>query len=47
MVPKVYLYDGTMKAIIKEDMVGHSMMRTALLNHEIFLFSQTRLQHSW
>lgn len=35
-VPKVYLYDGTMKAIIEEDMVGHSMMRTALLNHEIF-----------
>lgn len=35
-VPKVYLYDSVMKAIIEEDMVGHSMMRTALLNHEIF-----------
>lgn len=35
-VPKVYLYDPVMKAMIEEDMVGHSMMRTALLNHEIF-----------
>lgn len=36
LVPKVYLYDGTMCAMIMEDMVGHSMMRTALVNHEIF-----------
>lgn len=35
-VPKVYLYDGVMKTIIEEDMINHSMMRTALLNHEIF-----------
>ena len=35
-VPKVYLYDTVMKTIIEEDMVGHTMMRTALLNHEIF-----------
>ncbi|MCU6760867.1 Methylthioribose kinase [uncultured Roseburia sp.] len=35
-VPKVYLYDSIMKTIIEEDMVGHTMMRTALLNHEIF-----------
>ena len=35
-VPKVYLYDPIMKAMIEEDMIHHSMMRTALLNHEIF-----------
>lgn len=40
-VPRVFLYDGVMKAIIEEDMVGHTMMRTALLNHEIFpLFAE-------
>lgn len=36
LVPKVYLYDGVMCAMIMEDMVGHSMMRSALINHEIF-----------
>lgn len=35
-VPKVYLYDSVMKAMIEEDMVGHSMMRSALLAHETF-----------
>ncbi|WP_367566046.1 S-methyl-5-thioribose kinase [Lacrimispora sp.] len=36
LVPKVYLYDGTMCAMIMEDMTGHTMMRTALLKHEIY-----------
>ncbi|MFT4105759.1 MAG: S-methyl-5-thioribose kinase [Lacrimispora sp.] len=36
LVPKVYLYDGTMCAMIMEDMIGHTMMRTALLKHEIY-----------
>ncbi len=36
LVPKIYLYDGVMCAMIMEDMVGHSMMRSALINHEIF-----------
>ena len=36
LVPEIYLYDGTMCAMIMEDMVGHAMMRTALMNHEIF-----------
>ena len=36
LVPEVYLYDGVMCAMLMEDMVGHSMMRTALINHEIF-----------
>lgn len=36
LVPEVYLYDGTMCAMIMEDMVGHKMMRTALMDHEIF-----------
>ena len=36
MAPKVYLYDDIMCAEIMEDMTGHKMMRTALINHEIF-----------
>ncbi|KZL89035.1 S-methyl-5-thioribose kinase [Clostridium magnum] len=36
LVPKVYLYDGVMCAIIMEDMIGHTMMRTGLMNHEIY-----------
>ncbi len=36
LVPKVYLYDGTMCAMAMEDMTGHTMMRTALLKHEIY-----------
>ena len=35
-VPKVYLYDGVMCAMIMEDMVGHTMMRTGLIHHEIY-----------
>lgn len=36
LVPKVYLYDGDMCAILMEDMVGHTMMRTALLAHNVY-----------
>lgn len=36
LVPKVYLYDGTMCAMLMEDMTGHTMMRTGLINHEIY-----------
>ena len=36
LVPKVYLYDGVMCAMIMEDMVGHTMMRTGLIHHEIY-----------
>lgn len=35
-VPKVYLYDEVMAVIIMEDMINHQMMRTALINHQIF-----------
>lgn len=41
LVPKVYLYDSVMCAIIMEDMINHTMMRTAIMKHEIFpLFSE-------
>ncbi|HIW21756.1 MAG TPA: S-methyl-5-thioribose kinase [Candidatus Dorea intestinavium] len=36
LVPKVYLYDEVMCAMIMQDMVGHTMMRTGLMNHEIY-----------
>lgn len=36
LVPKVYLYDEVMCAIIMEDMIGHTTMRTGLINHEIY-----------
>lgn len=36
LVPKVYLYDGTMCAMVMEDMIGHTMMRTGLLKHETY-----------
>ncbi|WP_313186244.1 S-methyl-5-thioribose kinase [Lacrimispora sp.] len=36
LVPKVYLYDGTMCAMVMEDMIGHTMMRTGLLEHETY-----------
>lgn len=36
LVPKIYLYDGTMCAMIMQDMIGHTMMRTGLLNHEVY-----------
>lgn len=41
LVPEVYLYDSVMCAMSMEDMVGHSMMRTALIQHKIFpLFAE-------
>ena len=36
LVPEVYLYDGVMCAMIMEDMVGHTMMRTGLIHHEVY-----------
>ncbi len=36
LVPKVYSYDPVMCAILMEDMTGHTMMRTALISHEIY-----------
>lgn len=36
LVPKVYLYDDVMCAILMEDMTGYTMMRTALLQHQTF-----------
>lgn len=36
LVPKVYLYDGTMCAMVMEDMIDHTMMRTGLLKHETY-----------
>ncbi len=36
LVPEIFLYDEVMCAMIMEDMVGHTMMRTGLLNHEIY-----------
>ena len=36
LVPTVYLYDEVMCAMIMEDMVGHTIMRSALMNHEKF-----------
>lgn len=41
LVPKVYLYDSTMCAMLMEDMLGHTMMRTGLINHETYpLFAE-------
>ena len=36
LVPEVYLYDGVMCAMIMEDMTGHTMMRTGLIEHHIY-----------
>ena len=36
LVPEVYLYDGVMCAMIMEDMIGHTMMRTGLIEHHIY-----------
>lgn len=36
LVPKVYLYDEVMCAIIMEDMIGHEMMRTGLIKHHTY-----------
>lgn len=35
-VPHVYLYDDVMSAVIMEDMIHHTMMRTGLIRHEIY-----------
>ena len=35
-VPEVYLYDPVMCAMAMEEMIGHEMMRTALMDHKIF-----------
>lgn len=41
LVPEVYLYDSVMCCMLMEDMVGHTMMRTGLINHETYpLFSE-------
>lgn len=41
LVPRIYLYDPIMCAIIMEDMISHAMMRTELMQHKIFpLFSE-------
>ncbi|MDO4764849.1 MAG: S-methyl-5-thioribose kinase [Eubacteriales bacterium] len=36
LVPEVFLYDGVMCAVLMEDMIGHTMMRTALMQHKIY-----------
>jgi 5-methylthioribose kinase len=36
LVPEVYLYDTVMCAMIMEDMVNHTMMRTGLTEHKTF-----------
>jgi 5-methylthioribose kinase len=41
LVPEVYLYDQVMCAMVMEDMIGHTIMRKALMNHEKFpLFAE-------
>ncbi len=35
-VPKIYLYDPVMCAMIMEDMIGHTMMRDGLIAHETY-----------
>lgn len=35
-VPEIYTYDTTMSACIMEDLSDHTLMRKALMNHEIF-----------
>lgn len=41
LVPEVYLYDNTMCVLVMQDMIGHTLMRTALMEHQIFpLFSE-------
>ncbi len=36
LVPEVYLYDEVMCAMMMEDMVGHTMMRTGLMQHKTY-----------
>ncbi|MDD3142505.1 MAG: S-methyl-5-thioribose kinase, partial [Lachnospiraceae bacterium] len=41
LVPEVYMYDATMCAMLMQDMIGHTMMRTGLINHETYpLFAE-------
>ncbi|HHK5615603.1 TPA: S-methyl-5-thioribose kinase [Bacillus paranthracis] len=36
LVPKVYLFDSVMNCCVMEDLSDHTILRTALINHEIF-----------
>ncbi|WP_369901266.1 S-methyl-5-thioribose kinase [Bacillus manliponensis] len=36
LVPQVYLYDDVMNCCVMEDLSDHTILRTALLHHEIF-----------
>ncbi|MDO5558016.1 MAG: S-methyl-5-thioribose kinase [Oscillospiraceae bacterium] len=36
LVPEVYLYDSVMCCMLMQDMTGHYMMRSALLDHKTF-----------
>ncbi|MDR4162613.1 S-methyl-5-thioribose kinase, partial [Bacillus paranthracis] len=36
LVPKVYLFDSVMNCCIMEDLSDHTILRTALIHHEIF-----------
>lgn len=36
LVPNVYLYDPIMCAMLMEDMVGHTMMRTGMMKHQTY-----------
>ncbi len=41
LVPEVYMYDKTMCAMLMQDMIGHTMMRTGLIAHETYpLFAE-------
>ncbi|CAG9612325.1 5-deoxyribose kinase [Bacillus rhizoplanae] len=36
LVPNVYLYDDVMNCCVMEDLSDHTILRTALMNHQIF-----------
>ncbi|EOO23681.1 5-methylthioribose kinase [Bacillus cereus BAG1X2-3] len=36
LVPKVYLFDSVMNCCVMEDLSDHTILRTALINHQIF-----------
>ncbi|MFE6138827.1 S-methyl-5-thioribose kinase [Bacillus sp. NPDC057893] len=36
LVPKVYLFDSVMNCCVMEDLSDHTILRTALMNHQIF-----------
>ncbi len=36
LVPKVYLFDSVMNCCVMEDLSNHTILRTALINHQIF-----------